>query len=83
MNEAIKRIASQASKNVRERHPELARGMMLQDYAKLPCKVMLITEYDVEEFAKLLIEEYEREKREERREIKSNLGYSRVGLNNI
>ena len=83
MNEVIRRIASQASKNVKERHPELAKGMTLTEYSKLPYKVMLITEYDVEEFAKLLIEEYEREKREERRETKTHLGYSRIGLNNV
>ncbi len=83
MNKDIKRIASQASKNVRERHPELAKDMSLADYGKLNVELMLITEYDVEEFAKLLIQEYEKEKREERRNVKSELGYSRIGLNNI
>lgn len=83
MNETIKRIASQASKNVRNEHPELAKCMTIADYGKLNIRLMLVTEYDVEEFAKLLIQEYEKEKREERRNVKSKLGYSRIGLKNI
>ena len=38
---------------------------------------------ELEEFARLVIQEYRRELKESRREIKSNLGYSRVGLKNI
>lgn len=38
---------------------------------------------DMEEFAKLVILEYKREEKESRREIKSKLGYSRIGLNNV
>lgn len=34
-------------------------------------------------FAKILIQEYELQKRIERRNVKSELGYSRVGLNNV
>ena len=37
----------------------------------------------LEKFAKLVIEEYKREVKEDRRETKSKLGYSRIGLKNI
>ena len=36
-----------------------------------------------EKFAQLVIEQYNKELKESRREIKSQLGYSRVGLRNI
>lgn len=35
--------------------------------------------HELEAFAKLVIQEYEREKREERRETKVDHGYARVG----
>ena len=38
---------------------------------------------DLEKFAMRVIESYEEELRESRREIKSTLGYSRVGLGNV
>ena len=38
---------------------------------------------ELEKFAMLVIQEYRRELKESRREIKSKLGYSRVGLKNI
>jgi hypothetical protein len=38
---------------------------------------------NAEKFAMLVIQEYTKELREDRREVKSNLGYSRVGLNNV
>jgi hypothetical protein len=38
---------------------------------------------EVLEFARLLIIEYNKELKESRRAVKSELGYSRVGLNNI
>lgn len=38
---------------------------------------------DLEKFAMRVIEEYEKELKESRREVKSTLGYSRVGLGNI
>ena len=38
---------------------------------------------NAEKFAQLVIEQYNKELREDRREIKSKLGYSRVGLNNV
>ena len=37
----------------------------------------------LEKFAKLVIEEYKREVKEDRRETKSKLGYSRIGLKNV
>jgi hypothetical protein len=37
----------------------------------------------LENFAKLVIEEYKREVKEDRRETKSKLGYSRIGLKNV
>jgi len=36
-----------------------------------------------EKFAMLVIEQYNKELKESRREIKRNLGYSRIGLNNV
>jgi F0F1-type ATP synthase membrane subunit b/b' len=36
-----------------------------------------------EKFAQLVIEQYNKELKESRRESKSKLGYSRIGLNNI
>ena len=36
-----------------------------------------------EKFAQLIIEQYNKELRESGREVKSNLGYSRIGLNNV
>jgi hypothetical protein len=39
--------------------------------------------YNAEKFAMLVIEQYNRELKESRREVKSNLGYSRIGLNNV
>ena len=36
-----------------------------------------------EKFAKLVIEQYNKELRESRREVKSKLGYSRIGLRNV
>lgn len=38
---------------------------------------------NAEKFARLVIEQYNKELKESRREIKSNLGYSRIGLNNV
>lgn len=38
---------------------------------------------NAEKFAQLVIEQYNKELRESRRDIKSNLGYSRIGLNNV
>ncbi len=38
---------------------------------------------NAEKFAKLVIEQYNKELKESRREVKRNLGYSRIGLNNI
>lgn len=37
---------------------------------------------NAEKFAKLVIEQYNKELRESRREVKTKLGYSRIGLNN-
>ena len=38
---------------------------------------------NAEKFAMLVIEQYNQELRESRREVKSNLGYSRIGLGNV
>jgi hypothetical protein len=38
---------------------------------------------DLEQFAKLVIKQYKQEERKSRKELKSKLGYSRIGLNNI
>ena len=36
-----------------------------------------------EKFARLVIEQYNKELKESRRETKRNLGYSRIGLRNV
>ena len=38
---------------------------------------------NAEKFAMLVIEAYNKELKESRREIRSELGYSRIGLNNV
>ena len=38
---------------------------------------------DLEKFAMLVIQDYENDLRESRREVKTELGYSRIGLGNI
>jgi hypothetical protein len=38
---------------------------------------------NAEKFARLVIQAYNEELRESRREVKSNLGYSRIGLRNV
>ena len=37
----------------------------------------------LERFAMLVIQDYENDKRESRREVMSELGYSRIGRNNV
>ena len=38
---------------------------------------------NAEKFAMLVIQAYNKELKESRREVKSSLGYSRIGLNNV
>ena len=38
---------------------------------------------NAEKFAMLVIEQYNKELKESRREVKSSLGYSRIGLRNV
>ena len=38
---------------------------------------------NAERFAQLVIQEYNKELRESRREVRSELGYSRIGLGNV
>lgn len=38
---------------------------------------------NAEKFARLVIQAYNEELRESRREVQSNLGYSRIGLRNV
>ena len=61
MNERIKKLAEQASK---EAFPIGSMAWM-------------------EKFAMLVIQDYENDVRESRREVKSQLGYSRIGRNNV
>ena len=39
--------------------------------------------YNAEKFAQLVIQAYNKELKESRREVKRDLGYSRIGLKNI
>lgn len=58
MNEHIQKLAEQASKLVRAEHPELARGMTMQEMSKLKVKIFLLTEHDVEKFAELMVYDF-------------------------
>jgi len=44
---------------------------------------LLESGFDEGKFAMLVIQDYENDKRESRREVKSELGYSRIGRNNV
>ena len=44
---------------------------------------LLESGFDEEKFAMLVIQDYENDKRESRREVMSELGYSRIGRNNV
>ena len=72
MNDKIKQIAEQAN---------IKYGV--RDDTYYSSSYDGVRRSDMEEFAKLVILEYKREEKESRREIKSKLGYSRIGLNNV
>lgn len=57
MNERIKELASQASKIAREEHPEIAKGATLGQLANAKFKTYLVTEFDMEKFAELIVRE--------------------------
>lgn len=57
MNERIEQLAKQASKLVRAAHPELVGGMTASQIAKSNVKTYMITEYDLDKFAELIVEE--------------------------
>jgi hypothetical protein len=70
MNEKIRELAEPYHNRI-----EYDNGNIFESYEFSPD--------ELEEFARLLIIEYNKELKESRRAVKSELGYSRVGLNNI
>jgi hypothetical protein len=58
MNARIRELAAQANTLVSEEHPELAKGATMGEMANAKYKIFLITEYHLEKFAELIIEEY-------------------------
>ena len=86
--ERIKELAKQADENVLKRHPEIPKeGLTLSEIGKSSIKWMLISEYHLAEFARLVIEESKVEQKSVKKEndkwIKTELGYSRVGRDNV
>ena len=55
MNQRIRELAKHASKLVRIEHPELSNGITMKEMSKLKVKTFLLTEYDVEKFAELIV----------------------------
>ena len=57
MNERIKQLAEQASKLAREEHPEIANRATIGQIANAKFKSYIVTEFDMEKFAELIIKE--------------------------
>ena len=70
MNERIKQLAEPYHNRI-----ENDNGNIHESYEFSPD--------ELEEFARLLIVQYNKEKKESRRAVKSRLGYSRIGLKNV
>ena len=74
MNEQIKQLAEKSGwRYVLGGNPQT----LIED------RDYLVTNEQAEKFAILVIQEYEKDLRESRREVKSELGYSRIGLGNV
>ncbi len=75
MNERIKQLAEQAGGEFWQR--------LENDAVKQDAYITFDPPEALEKFAMLVIQDYENDVRESRREIKSELGYSRIGRNNV
>lgn len=83
MNERIKELALQAGAKL---GPYVHEVDLLQPdgtYKWDEDRHTDTTTMDLEKFAMLVIQDYENDVRESRREVKSKLGYSRIGRNNV
>jgi hypothetical protein len=75
----INELAKQADTSVKMRHPELTTNVTLTESG--------ISKYHLAEFARLVIEEFRATKKTIKKEndvwIKTELGFSRIGRNNV
>lgn len=62
---------------------ELAKQAGVEYTQNLGVEQFYFEEEELEEFAMLVIQDYENDKRESRRDTMSELGYSRIGQGNI
>ena len=79
MNKRINELAIQSGGIWRGGHVEQANGDSVWSERASVDPV----DIDLEKFAMLVIQDYENDKRESRRGVKSELGYSRIGLGNV
>lgn len=66
-----------------ERLRELAKLAGVEYTQNLGVEQFYFEEEELEEFAMLVIQDYENDKRESRRDVMSELGYSRIGRGNV
>lgn len=79
MNKRLNELAVQAGGIWRGGHVEQANGdSVWTEHASVDS-----VDIDLHKFAMLVIQDYENDVRESRREVKSQLGYSRIGRNNV
>lgn len=71
MNERLRELAGQAGATYYKRY-----------YDPVPAR-SLVNGDALEKFAMLVIQDYENDKRESRRDVMSELGYSRIGRGNV
>ena len=75
MNERIKQLAEQAGGEFWQR--------LENDVVKENAYITFDPAESLDKFVMLVIQDYENDMRESRREVKSKLGYSRIGRNNV
>jgi len=75
MNERIKELIEQAGGEFWQR--------LEYDVLKKDAYITFDPAESLEKFVMLVIQDYENDMRESRREVKSKLGYSRIGRNNV
>ena len=75
MNERIKQLVKQAGGEFWQR--------LENDVVNPEAYITFDPPESLEKFAMLVIQDYENDVREGRREVKTELGYSRIGLGNV
>lgn len=75
MNERIRELAEQAGGEFWQR--------LENDVVNPEAYITFDPPESLEKFAMLVIQDYENDVREGRREVKTELGYSRIGLGNV